>query len=181
MRSNLARMSAAGMMVLALAASGSQISMAATIDITANIASSQTWTSNNEYILTQPIYVLSGATLTIEPGTVVRGEPQSAAGANDPGTLIITRGAKIKAIGTPDNPIVFTDLIDDNIGKHRGTFPYDTLDNALGITGQWGGLILLGRSYVANNTASGPDPNREFQIEGLTAAGGLGLYGNGGN
>ena len=40
---------------------------AATINITADITTSQTWTSDNEYILTQPIYVTSGATLTILP------------------------------------------------------------------------------------------------------------------
>ncbi len=46
------------------------------------------------------------------------------------------------------------------------------------MSGNWGGLILLGRGYVSNNTAAGPDAAREVQIEGLTAAGGLGLYGN---
>src|SRR5688572_23002015 len=153
---------------------------AATVDITADITVSETWTSNNEYILTRPIYVTGGATLTIEPGTVVRGEPQSAAGANDPGALIIARGSKIQALGTASQPIVFTDLFDDNVRGNPGTPPYDTLDNALGLTGQWGGLILLGRSYVANNTLAAPDATREVQIEGLAAAGGLGFYGNGG-
>ncbi len=154
---------------------------AGTVNITTNITASETWTSNNTYILTQPIYVTNGATLTIEPGTVVRGEPQSAAGANDPGTLIITRGSKLRAVGTPDRPIVFTDLFDDNIGGNPGTPPYDTLDTALGVTGQWGGVVLLGRAYVANNTVGAPLAAREVQIEGLTPTGGLGFYGNGGD
>lgn len=160
---------------------GMGITPAATVDITADITASETWTSNNEYILTKPIYVTNGATLTIEPGTVVRGEPQSAAGANDPGTLIISRGSKLRALGTASQPIVFTDLFDDNVRGNPGTAPYDTLDNALGLTGQWGGVILLGRAYVSNNTLAGPDAAREVQIEGLTPTGGLGFYGNGGN
>jgi hypothetical protein len=154
---------------------------AATVFISGNITTSETWTSDNEYVLTQPVYVTEGATLTIEAGTVVRGEPQSEAGANDPGTLIIARGSKIRALGTPTRPVVFTDLFDDNVGSNPGTFPYDDPLNALSLTGQWGGVILLGRGYVANNTLSGPDPTREVQIEGLTATGGLGLYGNGGD
>jgi hypothetical protein len=109
---------------------------------------------------------------------LIRGEPESAVGANDPGTLIVTRGSKIRAIGTEDGPIVFTNLDDDNVGGSTGTTPYDHAANARQITGTWGGLVLLGRSYVANNTAGGPDPAREVQIEGLTPTGGLGLYGD---
>ncbi|MGH3864269.1 hypothetical protein [Actinokineospora sp.] len=165
--------------VLALAGAGE--AAAATIFVSGNLTASETWTAENEYVLTQPVYVTDGATLTIEAGTVVRGEPQSVAGANDPGTLIIARGSKIRALGTPTRPIVFTDLQDDNVGNNPGTFPYDDPLNAMSLTGQWGGVILLGRTYVANNTLAGPDATREVQIEGLTAAGGLGLYGNGGN
>ncbi len=156
-------------------------SSSGTVQVTSNITTSTTWTANNEYILTQVIYVTNGATLTIEPGTVIRGEGESAPDANDPGTLVITRGSKINALGTAENPIVFTDLLDDNIGDSTGTPPYDSQLNALGLTAQWGGLIVLGETYVANNTAGGANAAREVQIEGLTAAGGLGLYGNGGD
>ena len=162
-----------------------QHATAANVNITANITTSQTWTKNNDYILTQPIYVTSGATLTIEAGTVVRGEPTdldpNSNPLNNPGTLIITRGSKLFALGTRTEPIVFTDLNDDHVRGNPGTDPYDTFDNASQLTGRWGGLILLGRGYVANNTGAAADPNREVQIEGLTAVGGLGLYGNGGN
>jgi hypothetical protein len=146
--------------------------------ISSNITTSQTWTADNEYCLSQVIYVTNGATLTIEGGTVIRGEPESGTGTNDPGALVITRGSKIQVLGTMLRPVVFTDLEDDNVGHNPGTYPYDTAENANQIIEQWGGLILLGRGYVANDTASGPDPSREVQIEGLTAAGGLGLYGN---
>ncbi|MEK7283164.1 MAG: hypothetical protein AAB249_05090, partial [Acidobacteriota bacterium] len=152
---------------------------AATIPVNADITVSETWTAVNEYVLGTVVYVTNGATLTIEPGTVVRGLPDSLTpGTNDPGTLVITRGSKIQALGTGLDPIVFTNADDDNIGANPGTFPYDTLDAARGVTGTWGGLILLGRTYVANNTATGPNASREVQIEGLSAVGGLGFYGN---
>ena len=91
---------------------------------------------------------------------MVRGEAQSAPGANDPGTLIVARDSKIRAIGTPKAPIVFTDLNDDNIGSDPGTPPYDDRSTSSTVVGQWGGVVLLGRSFVANNTGgrarSGP-------------------------
>jgi len=68
------------------------------------------------------VYVKSGATLTIQPGTIIRGTTAS--------TLIIERGAKIIAEGTKDQPIVFTSL------KPKGSrAPSD-----------WGGVIILGRA-----------------------------------
>jgi hypothetical protein len=170
-----------GALALGAGLVGAAPSMAATIVVNANITTSQTWTANNVYRLHGIIYVTNGATLTIQPGVTIRGEPETSPGANDPGTLVIARGSKIKALGTADKPIVFTDLFDDNIGANPGTAPYDTLQNALSLTGQWGGLIVLGRTYVANNTLGAPNAAREVQIEGLTASGSLGLYGNGGN
>ena len=67
---------------------------------------STTWTSNNEYIIDSTVYVNPGDTLTIEAGTVVRGRYAR----NGAGTaiLVVSRGAKIFAEGTPENPIIFT-------------------------------------------------------------------------
>ena len=64
-----------------------------------------------------------GATLTIEPGTVIRGSK-----ANK-GALIIEKGAKIIAEGTPENPIVFTS------NQDAGSRSY----------GDWGGSLSLAR------------------------------------
>ncbi len=151
--------------------------LAASIFVNADITTSQTWTANNEYILTDRIYVTNGSTLTIEAGVTVRGEPEDSVGSQNPGTLIITRGSKIRALGTRLKPIIFTDLDDDNIGSNPGTAPYDNLVNAQAVTGQWGGVILLSYGYVANNTLAGPNPARENQIEGLTATAEKGFYG----
>jgi hypothetical protein len=167
------------MLVIASSALGLHETGAATIPVTGNITVSETWTADNEYLLGTVIYVTSGATLTIEPGTVVRGLPDSLTpGVNDPGTLVVARGSKIQALGSALQPIVFTNDADDNLGTNPGTFPYDTLENAQSVTGTWGGLVVLGRGYVANNSATGPNAAREVQIEGLVAAGGLGFYGN---
>ncbi|RMF72001.1 MAG: hypothetical protein D6738_12490, partial [Acidobacteria bacterium] len=152
MRTRGLRITAAAGLVAGILAAG-PLARAATIPVNSNITTSTTWTADNEYELGQVIYVTNGATLTIEPGTVVRGQPESSPGAQDPGALVITRDAKIRALGTFQAPIVFTDLFDDNIGANPGTPPYDSPLNALSLTSQWGGLILLGRSYVAFNTA----------------------------
>ena len=147
------------------------------IAVSADITASTTWTANNEYVLTDRIYVTGGSTLTIEPGTVLRGEGEDTPGAQNPGTLIIARGSKINAQGTKANPIVFTDLNDDNLRGFPGSPPYDNVLDAQTVVGQWGGVILLGYGYVSNNTAAGPDPARENQIEGLTATAEKGFYG----
>ncbi len=78
------------------------------------------------YLLDGWVYVKDGATLTIEPGTVIRGSK-----ANK-GALIIEKGAKIMAEGTMDSPIVFTS------NQDAGSRSY----------GDWGGVIVLGKATV---------------------------------
>src|SRR5262245_66298056 len=75
---------------------------AAEILVNSNISSSTTWTSNNTYNLQQQIYVLPGATLTIQAGTLI------ASDTNIGGSLAVAKGAKIVANGTKANPIIFT-------------------------------------------------------------------------
>ena len=72
------------------------------ITVQDSITANTTWTANNKYILNGFVYVTNGATLTIEAGTIIKGDKTSK------GTLIIKRGAKIMATGTSSNPIVFT-------------------------------------------------------------------------
>jgi len=70
------------------------------------------------------VYVKSGVTLTIEPGTVIKGVSGTKA------TLIIEKGAKIIAQGTNDKPIVFTS------DKPAGQRTY----------GDWGGVVICGNA-----------------------------------
>ncbi len=76
----------------------------------------------NTYILKGFVYVTDGATLTIEPGVVIRGDKATTA------TLIIEPGADIMAEGTEELPIVFT----SNQAKGQRK------------NGDWGGLIICG-------------------------------------
>jgi hypothetical protein len=112
---------------------------APTTTVSADITANTTWTTGSIVLLQNKIYVKNGATLTIQPGVVIRGEQSSQ------GALIISRGSKIMAQGTAANPIVFTS------------------DQAPGFRaeGDWGGLVLLG---AARNNQPGGIAN----IEGIT-------------
>jgi hypothetical protein len=129
-----------------LPARGSQ-----TIQVTANLTNSEKWYATNEYVLNGKIYVLSPAVLTIEPGTVIKGMTGTPGDPNTISALFITRGAKIIASGTPDNPIIFTSDQDDV------TIPNDLPIYARGL---WGGLVILGNTVlnkaldVAGNTSN---------------------------
>ena len=70
------------------------------------------------------VYVAAGAELTIEPGTVIRGDKQTKS------ALIVERGGKLIAEGTASQPIVFTS------GEAKGQRK----------PGDWGGLILCGKA-----------------------------------
>ncbi len=69
------------------------------IEVISNITSNETWTSNNQYIISGDITVDNGAILTIEPGTKIEFSAGYGLYVND-GTLI--------AEGTEDKPIIFT-------------------------------------------------------------------------
>ncbi len=94
-----------------------------TVNAADSIVTNTTWTSNNVYLLNGLIYVSNNATLTIQPGTVIRCVSGNA-------SLIVTRGAKLIAEGTQCNPIVFTS--NQAVGSR--------------IPGAWGGVILLGKA-----------------------------------
>ncbi len=117
-----------------------------------------TWTSNNTYILDGFVYVNDGQTLTIEPGTVIKGRPGQAARAS---ALIVARGGTIIADGTADNPIIFTAERDDLAGA--------VADDAQGL---WGGVIILGNAPTNNNDTDGVK-----SIEGIPTDEERGEYG----
>ena len=123
-----------------------------------------TWTNDKIWVLNNKVVVEDGVTLTIEKGTIIKGKEGSGSLAT---ALIIARGGKINAVGTPDQPIIFTSINDNiQIGEKFGT-NLTVNDNSL-----WGGVIILGK---AKASLSG-DVN-EFQIEGIPASDTFGLYG----
>ena len=111
------------------------------VSVTTNITTNTTWTYGKTYKLTGLIYVTNGATLTIQPGVIVKGVYTNTGTA-----LIITKGSKIDAVGTAARPIVFTS---NKAAGERAP-------------GDWGGIILLGKAGF--NVNSGIN-----NIEGITA------------
>ena len=128
----------------------------AQIIVSGEITQNTTWTNNNIYIISGWLYVRDGAALTIEPGTLIKGDFATK------GALIVERGAKLYADGTAEQPIVFTSQ------KAPGERYY----------GDWGGIILCGKASinvpenVGNGTAAG-----ENIIEGGVGS----IYGGGAN
>jgi len=127
---------------LALMWAGTALALQAQGDIT----TSTTWGEDVE--LTGVVSVKAPAVLTVLPGVTVYGNPQTA--------LIIEQGAKIMAIGTPEEPIVFTS--NKPVGSRA--------------RGDWGGISING--YAPINNAGGSCPDNPQTAVGEA---GMGVYG----
>jgi hypothetical protein len=125
-----------------------------------------TWRKTNEYRLDTVIYVQTNATLIIEPGTVVKGATNVTIARDGIPELVsalwVTRGGKLIAEGTKDEPIILTaegDNLDGNIPPTQSSL--------------WGGVVLMGNAVInsAKDTA-GNVANPKYDVyEGVTAAG----------
>jgi hypothetical protein len=87
---------------------------------------------------TTPLNADTNVTLTLAPGSIVFG-------GTGISWLAVNRGNKLMAVGTSTAPIVFT-----------------SRDNVLGLntessSGQWGGVVLLGRAHVTDCNYGTPD------------------------
>ncbi|ANO46981.1 hypothetical protein HUE46_07355 [Flavobacterium columnare] len=83
------------------------------------ITANKTLQKRNTYLLQGPVYVAAGVTLTIEPGTVIKGDSETN------GALVISKGARLEANGTETDPIVFTS------------------NKPVKKPGDWGGVVIL--------------------------------------
>lgn len=158
------------------------------------ITSDQRWTSDTVYILNNLTFVEPPAVLTIEPGTIIRGEEVTTGGSStldpaNPGSLIICRGAKIIAVGTAESPIYFTSTYDPFVPGGKATIPtrvngttvtqatidaqaanYSNTNSNSGALdahkndGKWGGLIILGRAPVGFGGPTGLAGNLQVAI-----------------
>lgn len=86
---------------------------------------SQTWSKDTIYVLQGLVYIPEKRTLTIQPGTVIKGDGPGSA-------LVIERLAQINAKGTAAQPIVFT----SNKAVNQRAY------------GDWGGVVLIGKSPI---------------------------------
>ena len=109
----------------------------ANVEIAGTLTADATWTADKAYVLRDYVGVASGATLTIEPGTVIYGGDARA-------TLFIQRGAKIMADGTNMRPIIMSSA------------------KLVGARAQrdWGALVILGKAPIN-------DPSGEALLEGM--------------
>ena len=119
--------------------------------LSGRITSDRTLKADLVYTLRDLVYVTNGATLTIEPGTVIKGEK------NTRGALIITRSSKIIANGTAAKPIVFTS------------------DQSNPVRGDWAGIVILGRART--NASFNGTPGLGEAEGGINNGDGLGLFG----
>jgi len=142
------------------------------VKVNSNITENTTWTSGKVYILGGRITVVDGVTLTIEPGTLIKGEAGTGPNAT---ALLIARGGKLMAEGTAGAPIIFTSVADEIIPEDiaAGNFGSPNLDPD--IDGLWGGVLVLGKAPISASNESG-DVN-EVQIEGIPTSDQNGLYG----
>lgn len=129
-----------------------------------NITGEVTWTNDKIYQLAGRIFVEDGATLTIEAGTIIKGEAGSGPNAT---ALIVARGGVLLAEGTETAPIIFTSVADE---IQPGQISSPNMDPTL--QGLWGGIIVLGKA-----PSSFPGDVSEFAIEGIPASDQNGLYG----
>ncbi len=133
-----------------------------TTSVTSNISANTTWETGKIYILEGRIAVLSGFTLTIQPGTIIKGREGSGSNAT---ALMIARGGKIEASGTSTSPIIFTSVADQIL-------PGEIISPNLAptVNGLWGGLIVLGKAPISAAADA-------MQIEGIPVSDPNGLYG----
>lgn len=143
------------------------------VRLTSNIDADATWTSDKTWILGGRITVLDGVTLTIEPGTVIKGE--AGTGSNST-ALLIARGGTLIAEGTASAPIIFTSIADEITPEQvaGGDFTSPNLDPD--INGLWGGVLILGRATISAQNENDEDVS-ELQIEGIPTSDPNGLYG----
>ena len=135
--------------------------------VNTNITTNTTWTRNNIYELTGRITVENGATLTIEPGTIIKGQAGTGSNAT---ALLIARGAKLIAEGTETSPIIFTSVADEISIEDVSGKNFKSPNLTPEISGLWGGLIILGRAPISASAS-------EIQIEGIPTTDMNGLYG----
>lgn len=111
-------------------------------DITTDV----TWASDKVYILGGRINVIDGATLTIQPGTIIKGQVGEGINVS---ALFVARGSKLMAEGTAEAPIIFTSILDEITPGDVAARNFASPNLAPEDNGLWGGVILMGSARVS--------------------------------
>lgn len=115
-----------------------------TITLEGRINADTTLRKENTYILKGKVYMVGDHTMTIQPGTTIKGSYSG----SDVAVLIISRGSKIVANGTVDAPIVFTS------------------SSPTPASGDWGGIVLCGKATVNASFAGTGGGAGILEVEG---------------
>ena len=136
-----------------------------------------TWVAGSNYILTRPIFVDDGATLTIEAGATIYStfsdlDTPGSQSDDQFGAVVVTRGAKIEALGSAAQPIIFTTVRELEAARSTDIDGDGVTINPTRFDrGLWGGVVLLGNARVYNYTAPGAaNLIGENEIEGFAPA-----------
>jgi trimeric autotransporter adhesin len=155
---------------------GPAVSFSTLADAQGNLTAKNTvLTCDKVYLMDKPYYVGAGKTITIQPGSVIKGSAGSVANVLDGGNLTISRGGKIIAAGTESCPIIFTAELDVNV---NGTYGVNQ-------RGKWGGVVILGtatNNLISTNGLSvgaTPATNGVGLIEGYAIGDSRGYFGAG--
>jgi hypothetical protein len=123
-------------------------------DIPNAITSDLTLVNTRAYRLSGVAVVSGGATLTVEPGAFVIGQP----GSQPPSTIVIGNTGRIHAEGTRSRPIIMTSSLP--FGQRRN--------------GDWGGIVMLGKAPSnwpgGTGNIEGLPPNDDTIYGGTDAA-----------
>jgi len=103
-----------------------QAQISAATVLSGDITSSMTLNKNTLYRVSGTTKVKNNAVITIQPGTVIFG-------AEGEDVLVFTKGSKIMADATADEPVIFTSET-------------ALLNPSSADAGQWGGLTILGQA-----------------------------------
>jgi hypothetical protein len=112
-----------------------------------DITTTLTLDATKVYLLKGLIVVKSGAKLIIPAGTVIRCTADLSVTPKNYATIVVERGGKIEITGTASNPVVMTST--KAVGQRE--------------RGDWGGLLIAGKSTHNNWTATGDT----IQMEGF--------------
>lgn len=136
------------------------------VAVSGEITEDTTWDCP-AYVISGHVFVVDDSTLTIAPGTTIYGDTASSEAA----ALIVTRGSQLNAVGTAEEPIVFTS--GNPVGARA--------------SGDWAGVVLLGAATTNDgNCVSDADPSTEAcdapgyledRIEGIPTGDVRALYG----
>ena len=135
----------------------------APVVVSGRISQSQTWRGRQVYRVSGYAQIVSGATVTIRPGAIVKFEQ----GAQ----LTVCSGATLDAIGTRAQPIVFTSIRDDEHGGDTNKDGTKTMPNG----GDWRYIYVQGVADLDHCKLLYGAPNNETGIIETSGTGRLAI------